>query len=202
MLQKVVCAAVVVLLLAQLAPAVTPTPAEMSTPKLGAMAFVRSMELDDMEAFRAVTIGGDEEYKLFQPLVDMVGAAKDLEKAAREKFGKAGRVVVRNSPAVGLEVQIQESQIKVNGDTAVLTQPGQQDDPLTIRKTSAGWKVDLTAIKNRKKMSAAAGGMKRMQQALADSAADIRAGKFKSPEEAEQAVLDRMQKAAASASAR
>ncbi|HXE55018.1 MAG TPA: hypothetical protein VN541_18495 [Tepidisphaeraceae bacterium] len=160
------------------------------------------MELDDMEAFRAVTIGGDEEYKLFQPLVDMVGAAKDLEKAAREKFGKAGRVVVRNSPAVGLEVQIQESQIKVNGDTAVLTQPGQQDDPLTIRKTSAGWKVDLTAIKNRKKMSAAAGGMKRMQQALADSAADIRAGKFKSPEEAEQAVLDRMQKAAASASAR
>lgn len=195
--RSIIYGTLIVLSCSCLARAVIPTAIETSTPRLGAMAFVKAMEINDMEAFRAVTIGGEEEYKLFQPLVEMVGAAKKLEKAARDKFGKAGRIVVRNSPAVGLEVQIQESDVKVNGDTAIVSHKGQEDaDPLTLKKTSAGWKVDLTAIKNRQSMSAAAPSMRKMQQVLTESATDIRAGKFKTPEEAEQAVLERMQKAA------
>lgn len=155
------------------------------------------MELNDLQAFKAVTIGGEEDYKLFEPLVNMVGAAKQLEKAAREKFGKAGRVVVRQSPAVGLEVQVQESDVRVNGDTATVFHKGQEDDPLTVRKTAAGWKVDLTAIPNRQSMVAAAGVMRKMQQVLAESADDIRAGKFKTPEEAEKIIVERMQQATA-----
>ena len=172
--------------------------AQLGTPKLAAFAFVRAMEQNDMARFRAVTIGGDDDYKLFEPLLGMVGAAKQLEKAARDRFGKAGRVVVRNSPAVELEVHVQESDVKVTGDTAVLRHQGQEDaDPLTLRHTSAGWKVDLTAIPNRAQMAASAASMLRMQQALSGSAAEIRAGKFKSPEDAEQALLKRMHDAAA-----
>jgi hypothetical protein len=170
---------------------------ELSSPKLGALAFVRTMEANDMDAFRAVTIGADDDYKLFEPLLGMVGAAKDLEKAARAKFGKSGRLVARNSPAVELEVHIQESDVTVKGDTAVLRHKGQEDsDPLPLKQTSAGWKVDLTAIENRQNMSAAAGGMRKMQQALSESATDIRAGKFKTAQEAEEAVIARMREAA------
>ena len=170
---------------------------DLATPKSAALAFVRAMEANSMEAFQGVTIGSAEDYKLFEPLLGMVGAAKQLEKAAREKFGKEGRVVVRNSPAVELEVHVQESDVKVSGDVAVLRHKGEEDaDPLTLKKTPAGWKVDLTAIPNRQQMSAAAGGMQQMKQVLEQSAAEIRAGKFKSPQEAEQALVARMQEAA------
>jgi hypothetical protein len=170
---------------------------ELSTPKLAALSFVRAMELNNMPAFEAVTIGGQEQYQLFEPLVKMVGAAKDLEKAAREKWGKAGRAVVRNSPAVGMEVQVQESDVTLEGDTAVVRRKGDEDpDPLTLRKTPVGWKVDLTAIKNPKSMKDAAPGMIKMEKVFTDSAADIRAGKFRSADEAEKIILKRMQDAA------
>ena len=170
---------------------------ELSTPKLAALSFVRAMELNNIPAFQAVTIGGEEEFKLFEPLVKMVGSAKDLEKAAREKWGKGGRTVVRHSPAVGMEVQVQESDVKVDGDTAVVSRKGDDDpDPLTLRKTNVGWKVDLTAIKDRKRMTDAAPSMKRMEKVFVDSAADIRGGKFRSADEAEKVILKRMQDAA------
>lgn len=173
---------------------------ELGTPKMAALSFVRAMEANDMAAFQAVTIGGEEDYKLFEPLLGMVGSAKQMERAAREKFGKAGRIVVRNSPAVELEVHIQESDVTVKGDTAVLRHKGEENsDPLTIRQTAAGWKVDLTAIQNRQQMSAAAAGMRKMQEALSGAAEDIRAGKFKSAEDAEKAVLARMRAAAGAA---
>jgi hypothetical protein len=170
---------------------------ELSTPKLAALSFVRAMELNNMPAFEAVTIGGPDEYKLFEPLVKMVVAAKDLEKAAREKWGKAGRAVVRSSPAAGMEVQVQESDVSVDGDTAVLKRKGDEDpDPMKLRKTAVGWKVDLTAIKNRKSMTDAAPGMLKMEKVFVDSAADIRAGKFRTADEAETLILKRMQEAA------
>jgi hypothetical protein len=183
-------------------PAVAADPAikpELSTPKFAALSFVRAMELNNMPAFQDVTIGGPNEYKLFEPLVNMVGAAKDLEKAAREKFGKAGRAVVRNSPAAGLEVQVQESDVSIDGDTAVVRRKDDEDpDPLTLHKTPAGWKVDLTAIHNPKAMADTAPGMRKMEQVFIASAADIRAGKFQSADEAAKIILKRMQTASAS----
>ena len=173
---------------------------DLSTPKAGALAFVRAMEANNIEAFRAVTVGSEEDQKLFEPLLGMVGAAKQLERAAREKFGKEGRFVVRNSPAVELEVHVQESDVTINGQTAILRHKGEENaDPLTLKKTEAGWKVDLTVIQNRQQMSAAAGGLALMKQVLDQSAADIRAGKFRTAQEAEQAVISRMQQAAAAA---
>lgn len=173
-----------------------PNPA-LATPRLGAINFVRAMEQDSLDAFRNVTIGQEEDYKLFEPLLNMVGAAKQMEQAAREKFGKAGTAVVRMSPAVGMEVQVQESDVRVNGDTAIVFQKGQEEsDPLTLRKTAVGWKVDLTAIHNREKMAAAADSMRRMEKVLRESAEQIRAGQFRTAEEAQGAIVRRMQQAA------
>jgi len=173
-----------------------PDPA-LSTPRFGAISFVKAMESNNLDTFRSVTIGQDADYKLFEPLVNMVGAAKQLEKAARDRFGKAGRAVVRVSPAVGLEVQMQESEVRISGDTAIVFQKGQeQSDPLTLRKTAAGWKVDLTAIHNREKMADAADGMRKMQKVLTEAAEQIRAGQFQTAEEAEAAIERRMQQAA------
>ena len=170
---------------------------ELATPKTAAIAFVRAMEADDMEGFRKVTLGNEDDYKLFEPLLGMTGAAKKLEKAARTRFGKDGSKVVRESPAVELEVHVQESDVKVNGDSAVLRHKGDGDaDALPLKKTAAGWKVDLTAIPNRQQMTAAAGGMRQMQQVLEQAAADILDGQFKTPDEAEKSVVARMSEAA------
>jgi hypothetical protein len=169
---------------------------ELSTPKLGALAFVRAMEQNNPEAFANVTLGAEQDRKLFEPLLRMVGAAKDLEKAARQKFGKSGRVVVRDSPAVGLEVQVQESTVTISGDSAVVRHASDDgSEPLTLRKTSDGWKVDLTAIQHRQEMLGAAPSMQRLEKSLSDTAAEIRSGRFKSAEEAEQTLLQRMQQA-------
>lgn len=170
---------------------------ELASPKMGALAFVRAMEQNSPEAFASVTVGAEQDRKLFAPLIHMVGAAKDLEKAARQKFGKAGRVVVRNSPAAGIEVQVQESTVTVSGDTAIVKHaPDDGSEPLTMKKTPDGWKVDLTAIQRRQEMITAAPSVQRLEKALSDTAADIRAGTFKTPELAEQALISRMQQAA------
>ena len=170
---------------------------ELSTPKMAAITFVRAMEADDLDAFRKVTLGNDEDYQLFEPLLRMTGAAKKLEKAARTRFGKEGTKIVRESPAVGLEVHVQESDVKVTGDRATLKHKADADaDALTLKMTPAGWKVDLTAIKNRQQMSAAAGGMLKMQQALEQAASDILGGKFKTADEAANALVARMTEAA------
>lgn len=189
------CALVLSALVAM--PALAADDPQLASPKMAAFAFVRAMEQNDMAQFRAVTIGSEDDYKLFEPLLGMVGSAKQLEHAAREKFGKAGRVIVRDSPAVELEVHVQESDVKVTNDTATLRHHGQEDaDPLHLRHTSAGWKVDLTAIANRDQMASSADSMARMGKALSESAADIRAGKFSTAEEAEKVVLKRMKAAA------
>lgn len=171
--------------------------AQLATPKLAAFAFVRAMEQNDMAQFRSVTIGSDDDYKLFEPLLGMVGAAKQLEQAAHEKFGKAARVIVRDSPAVELEVHIQESEVKVTGDAAVLHHAGDAEtEALNLRHTSEGWKIDLTAIPNRAQMSTAADAMARTRKALSDSAEQIRAGRFQTAEQAEQDLLKRIKQAA------
>ena len=170
---------------------------ELATPKIAAITFVRAMEADDSEAFRKVTLGNDEDYQLFEPLLRMTGAAKKLEKAARTRFGKEGTKIVRESPAVGLEVHVQESDVKVIGDRATLKHKADADaDALPLKMTPAGWKVDLTAIANRHQMSAAAGGMLKMQQALEQATNDILEGKFKTADDAAKAVVSRMTEAA------
>jgi len=170
---------------------------ELATPKIAAITFVRAMEADDSEAFRKVTLGNEEDYQLFEPLLRMTGAAKKLEKAARTRFGKEGTKIVRESPAVGLEVHVQESDVKVNGDRATLKHKADADaDALPLKMTPSGWKVDLTAIANRHQMAAAAGGMLKMQQALEQAATDILEGKFKTADDAAKAVVSRMTEAA------
>lgn len=172
-------------------------PPELSTPKAAAITFVRAMEADDMDAFRQVTIGNEEDYKLFQPLLSMTGAAKRLEKAARKRFGREGTKIVRESPALGLEVHVQESDVRVTGDTATLRHKADaQADALPLKKTGDGWKVDLTAISNRQKMSDAAATMTRVQQALEQVTQDILAGQFKTADEAQKSVSARLASAA------
>ena len=188
----------IVLAVAAVARAEGPVANVPASPKAAAIVFVRAMEADDLAAFRAATVGTEEDYHLFEPLLHMVGSARDLEKAAREKFGKDGSGIVRQSPALGMEIHVQESDVKVTGDRATLHHKADAEaDALTLRKISGQWKVDLTAIKNRQSMTAAAGTMRRMQQALSQSAADIRAGKFTSAQDAERAVATRIQRASA-----
>ena len=192
--------ALVVLCVAADQKAADPKPAllpELSTPKIAAITFVRAMEADDMEAFRKVTLGNEEDYQLFEPLLRMTGAARKLEKAARSRFGKEGSKVVRESPAVGLEVHVQESDVKVNGERATLKHKADADaDALPLKLTATGWKVDLTAIANRQQMSASAGGMRKMQEALEQAATDILEGKFKTADDAAKVVVNRMNDAA------
>src|SRR5205807_5528907 len=144
---------------------------ELSTPKVAAITFVRAMEADDVDGFRKVTLGSDDDYRLFEPLLRMTGAAKKLEKAARSRFGKEGSKIVRESPAVGLEVHVQESDVKVNGERATLKHKADAEaDALPLKLTATGWKVDLTAIQNRQQLSAASAGMLKMQQTLEQAA--------------------------------
>ena len=92
---------------------------------------------------------------------------------------------------------MQESTVTVSGDTAIVKHaPDDGSEPLTMKKTADGWKVDLTAIQRRQEMITAAPAMQRLEKALTDTAADIRAGTFRTPEAAEQALISRMQQAA------
>lgn len=163
---------------------------DLSTPKKAAVEFARDLETGDMAAARAASVGSAEQLKLAEVISDLIRSARDLRTAAVEKFGDAGKDILPNGEELAeFSKRVDSGTEKITGNTATVGQPDERD-PMKLKKIEDGtWRVDLSAIPEKDEITKV---MPRVQKVLASAAADIKAGKFKTADEARDAASQQM----------
>lgn len=173
-------------------PAVSPriSATDLSTPKKAAVEFARDLETGDLVAARAASVGSAEEFKLVEIISSLVRSARDLRTTAIEKFGDAGKDVLPNGDELAdFSKRVDSGTEKIAGDTATVGQPDERD-PMKLKKIKDGtWRVDLSAIPEKDEITKV---MPKVQKVLASATADIKAGKFKTADEARDSVSQQM----------
>jgi hypothetical protein len=165
------------------------------TPKYKAISFAQAVQANDMATVRAVSTGSDAQYKTVEAMSLVFSAIRDYESAAVEKFGDAGKNKEMSLPDVVAEAK--GSDVKTEGDTATLVNPKKPGDkhPMKLVKKDGKWYVDLSSMPVDGQTRVMSASAPRMKKALDETAAEVRAGKFKTAQEAQAALGARMQAA-------
>ena len=157
--------------------------AAAESPRKVAIAFAKGVETGDMAAVKATAVGTESDYTFVQAIMGLIGANKELRAAAIEKFGEDGKQISTEDLS-NISKQMEQGDEKIDGDNATIGKPDEKD-PMKLKKVDGAWKVDLASIPEKEQMSKA---MPKMQKVMSDAAADIKAGKYKSIDEAKTAV--------------
>lgn len=164
--------------------------ADLSTPKKAAVEFARDLESGDLTAAKAASIANADDAKLIKIISNLVRSARELRSVTIEKFGDAGKDVLPNGDELAdYSKRVESATEKVTGDTATIGQPDERD-PMKLKKVEDGtWRVDLSAIPEKEEITKM---MPKVQKVLASGAADIKAGKYKTADEAKDALSQQM----------
>lgn len=171
----------------QRAPGASP---DLSTPKKAAVAFARQLEAGDLAATKDTSIGSEDDFKLVGVISGLIRSALSLKSAAVEKFGEGGKQVVPNGDDLtAFSKRVEEGVEKIDGQTATVGQPREQS-PMKLKRAADGsWRVDLSAIPDREEILKA---MPKVQKVFSIGATEIKSGKYKSVDEARNAIADQM----------
>jgi hypothetical protein len=184
---RFICVAALIVLLSYRAHAEAP---DLSTPKKAAVAFAQDLESGDLAAARAASVGSEEDFKLIEIISGMVRSARDLRSSAIDKFGDEGKQAVPAGEELAeIAKRVGEGVEKITGDTATVGQPNEQD-PMKLKKVAEGsWRVDLSSIPDKDEIRKT---MPKVQKIFSAGAADIKSGKYKTSEDARNAISDQM----------
>lgn len=165
----------------------------LSTPKDAARTFGQGMSEGDIDAVKASAIANEEQQKALEALVAVVSNFKKVEEAAVAKFGEAGKTIANQQQmSIAEELKkIDESTEKIEGDAATLT-PADSQDPLHLRNVDGQWKVDFAAMPGTEQVAEAVPMINAMANAADELAVEISADKYKTPEEAKNALGQKM----------
>ena len=165
---------------------------DLSNPKSTAVSFAKAVQSNDMAAAKAASTGSDEQYKMVEAMGQMMSGFKNFESAAVAKFGDAGKSG-QGMPDVVADTE--GSEVKTEGDTATLINPKKPDDkdPMKLVKKDGKWKVDLASMPMNEQAKTMAASASKMKKALDETAEEIKAGKYKTAQEAQAALGMKMQ---------
>jgi hypothetical protein len=175
------------------APAV---PIDLSTPKAAAKTLFRGISAGDREAVRAVFFAADPaQEKLATATVDLIVNGKRLGDAARERFGAAGDPIGRGMLDPQDLERLDAAQIKETpgGDSATMEVPG-QSRPMSFRKQDGKWRLVVTDFGGASpdNITKQTSLVRMMANAMDESARDVAAGKYQTPEAAIAAIQKRL----------
>jgi hypothetical protein len=176
------------------APAATSPAQDLSSPKAAAKSLFNAISTGDRDGIRAALYAaGSAQAELADAMADFIAANKRLGDAARAKFGKAGDPIGRGMLDPADLARLDAATVKENGDAATIEVPS-QPRPMSFRKQDGQWKLVVTDfggaqpqnIQRQTKL------VSMMAQAVEDSAQDITAGKFATPDAAVAAIQSRL----------
>lgn len=173
-------------------PASNPTSSNMSAKETIA-AFGKAVENGDAAGAKALTVSDPTSDKMLDALIPVSGAMKKLNDAAVEKFGEAGKSLAgNNSDSFDLAKSMKDLEVKETGDTAeAVNTKKPKDKPLKMKKVDGKWKIDFASVmggENAAQMEQALPMIKGMATAANEGADEIKAGKYKTVDEAKQAL--------------
>jgi hypothetical protein len=175
---------------------------DLSSPKAAAKTFGDALIVGDVPKAKAVSVGNERQGTILEAMVNLVGGMKKLEDVMIAKYGrqafKSGNSPVSSDPMQDALKRLSEGEVKITGDTAVITpkkkegaDPG-QNEPWTLKKVGSEWKVDLGSITKALEESGTADeqveGMKAFRTMVQGMTTEVAAGKYKTLGEANEAI--------------
>ena len=155
---------------------------DLSNPKSTAVSFAKAVQSNDMAAAKAASTGSDEQYKMVEAMGQMMSGFKNYESAAVAKFGDAGKSgpghAGRGRGHRGLGSQ--DGRRHRHADQP---QEAGRQEPDEAGEEGRQWKVDLASMPDGRADQRWRRPPRKMKKALDETAAEIKAGKYKTPQE-------------------
>ena len=117
---------------------------DLSTPKSAAVEYGKATDEGNFDKARGSAITTAQSEKVLKNMVAFMHSMEELRKVSIEKFGPTGYKVIGENAAKTSSQQVEEAEIKINGDTATVTMKVPQLRPLSMKKVNNEWRVDLT----------------------------------------------------------
>jgi hypothetical protein len=165
--------------------------ADRSTPKAAAVTLYKAVAASDRDAIAASFYAADDEQRtLAEAMADFIVAGRKLGDAAKARFAKGSDPIGRGMIDPADLSKLDEATVKQSAvDAAVMTVPG-QPRPMSFRQQDGQWRLVVTDFAGAAPANIAKQTrlVQQMAAAIDAAAADIAAGKFKTPEEATNAI--------------
>jgi hypothetical protein len=168
---------------------------DLSSPKKATIAFAMGLQSGNLDQVKASSIGDESDYKLMQTVTSTMSSVHKLEDAAVARFGreegkKLGAGVNDNSD---IARQVEESDEKVDGDSATILEKGKPDtNAVHLKKVDGGWKVDLTNYPQKRLMQQNAPMLDAMRTVMTQSAVDVSSGRYRTVDDAQVELRQRL----------
>jgi len=172
-------------------PATTRT-IDLSTPRAAAQALWQGIYANDADAVAKVleAPGGEE---LTTSIAQLLVAGKRLSDVAAKRFGKGPEPIGRTMLDPNDLAKLDAAKVDIKGDTATI-EIDPRAKPMTFHQTNGNWRLVVTDYANAKPqdLPRQIKLLKEMTSALNESAKELEAGKYATPQEAERYVQDRL----------
>jgi hypothetical protein len=176
--------------------------ADLAKPQPALMAFLNSIARCDVAAAKAESLGTEQDKHWIDAMAALVGGLRDYDQALLSRFGRQAIPIDVDLKQAVTElvnepmVRFQDGLVKESGDRAevdaalghirLAAQP-----PMYLRRDKVGWKVDLTLMRRDTLHTPESIEQYLMAGiALKIAARDVRAGHYKTLDEAQQAMAD------------
>ena len=170
---------------------------DLSSPKAAAKAFADAVTAGDVAKAKAYSTGNEKQVTILEAMVNLVGSMKKLEDAMIAKYGKeavkSGKSPVSSDDMQESTKRLSEGEVKVTGDTAVITArkkegaDAQTNESWTLKKAGSDWKVELGSL-TKEIADEQVDGMKAFAAMIQGMTKEVAAGKYKSVGEANEAI--------------
>lgn len=167
-----------------------------------AISFARALSQGSAEQAHKFAVSNKTNDTFIELVAPLAAAETRLHDAAVSRFGKDGAsILTTGTPGEAFNQKYGKDpgnlDVNIAGDSAqIITKPkaGQKPEgqPLELKKVDGKWKVDLSKLQGIEAMADNAPRLKAVTKAMADTADEIKAGKYGKVQEAKMAVAEKV----------
>jgi hypothetical protein len=160
---------------------------DYSTPKKAAKTFYIALMQGDMERARR-GLADDKQAAMLGDIRELVKEILAAQELAEAKFGAAGKDVSAGMPSLD---ELDNAVEKTSGETATVSPSDSSKLGMKLRKIGGQWKVDLlgTLSMESTDIPTACRLVQAATKGVADNKQQIRDGKFRTPNEVDEALI-------------
>ena len=157
--------------------------------------FVKALQEGSTKDAHKYAATSDKTDKYLDAVVEITAARSKLVQASIDKFGDEGKSIAGAARApMGVQFNkkdFDEADIEVSGDTAVV-KPKTGQRSAKFKREAGEWKFDFADLPNAEQLSRQAPLMSKTAGAMKETAEEIKDGKYKTADEAKQALREKM----------
>lgn len=165
---------------------------DYSSPKSAARTFYIALVRGNAEMAKAA-VADVRQQQVLEEMRGLLEGILAAQQAAVAQFGQSGNQVSGGLPSLE---DLEQAQERIEGESAVLSSPGEGAMQVHLRKVGGSWKVDLFATFAMSPESAQS-TLRSAAKAIEPVAQEIKSGRYKTAEEAEGALRRSLEKSIA-----